>query len=265
MDKNAIQDTLSNFGTWFMGLTIPSLVTWLSSQPKTINSVFIFIISFVLVISIIQIVNEIRRAVKRKNGFIKIEESSSEGRYGKENFAWLTLSPKNETETLKIHIRVVRGIYGRELSLSDLTDIKKGGVYIVKDLVIDGYPKKIPVFSIVEDCAYLFTENKELGENGKIPFRILLDEGKNFSEQKFEIVFEVNGKINDKYVFQESYKGIVSYNCSTEPDIVEGSDTSPIYHRSCEIKWVDFRNWSKDEESKRPILRDMKNLADRGI
>ncbi len=257
MDKNATEDTKAFFfggGSTIMSLLITIILAWITNEITGVNPFIAFFLSLILVAISVQIVNEVRWTIRRKNGFVNVETFSDSGFNEHEKLAWLKLSSKNETEKIKLHIIIRRAINGREISLSNLAFIGNG-VFVAKDIVLEDYPQKISIMSVAEDYGYLLTEDK------KVSLRILLDGENNFSQELCEIFFEIKGKIDDKYIFSEFYKGVIVYRCSSEPNILVGQEETS--YRSSDIKWQSLEKWSLEEENKRPLLREIRNYADK--
>ena len=195
-------------------------------------------------------------SIKRKNGFVDVFVSPDDDNITEhEKVAYLGVSLKDAVDKIKLHVIIHRVTHGVDnIEFGDLSFFN-GSVYIVKDLNLESYMKKISVMSIIEDHAFVITED------GKRDLRIFLDNNKSFSLERCELFFEIKGIINEKYVFSEFYKGGIVYQCSTEPNIFIGQDKKPF--RSSQMKWEYFYKWSIEEENKRPILREIRNFADR--
>lgn len=240
-----------------MGTLISIILSFGVSKFLDWNPILIFLIIFISLFVITQIINEIRWYIKRNNGFLKISIGSDEFFSEDEKYSWLEFIPKNEYENVKIQVIAKRITNGRNIGLSELSFVGNG-LYLGKDIVLTDYPVKVNISSICEN--YLFFKD----DGKKHPIEICLYKGEEDSSiEKCEIFFEIKGLIDDKYRFSEFYKGTIVYECSTEPDIFTGSNEAEVSYRGSTIKWESFKKWSKDEEDKRPLLREMRNVADK--
>ncbi len=254
--KNAIKSTFSeNWGWSLISLGIASFVALLTDIFSEWNPIFIFFIAFSIFCGIIYIINFVYWANRRKNGFLNIVPQFDGGYDETEKFAWIEVALKDEFDSARLYVILKRCT---EKNASEGTDYIINKKYFGIGLVVEDTPQRVNIASAQEDYMYL------LMENTKIPFRTLIDESINYSSQLFELVFEVKGKLNGKYVFSEFYKGDLSFYCTTDPLIIVGQKEER--HRAAIVKLENVERYDYFEsEDRRKIKKEIVAVKDKMI
>jgi len=249
MDKNAFKDTGKFFYSFWrdiMVVIIPVLIGWLAKLFTHINPFVAGFLAILIVLAVIHLFNEIRWKIKRDRGIVIISPRSDEKLPNeKEKSIWINNSSKNEFDKLNFDVIIKRmtlddNIMGSDLAIEENT-------CIIKDFEVERLPRKITIASGAENIVWVYLDGEK-----KMRMDVLLPFEEVYLKDSYEIVFEINGKINSEYIFSELYKIDFSYVCTKEPNIFVGQNES---HRMCAIDLIDFRSWSEKQEKNRLTLR----------
>ena len=249
MNKNAIKNTrknLFNLGFDFMLAGIIYISSYIIKIFANIPPLVLGAIIFIIVICIMHLINEIRWRYKEKRGFVIISPKSSMSLNEEEKYLWIEASLKDEYDVLKINVVLKRLSLGKSNEYADLS-IGKENKCFTEEINVERFPKKILIANGIEDNITFLLNETNLIYKATRPFEKTLLKG------DFEIIVEIQEKINEIYVFSELYKGNINYVCTKEPNIFVGQDQEP--HRSSYIEWEKFERWSKKDEENRELLR----------
>ena len=131
---------------------------------------------------------------------------------------------------------------GDEIKGSDLL-IGREEKSIATRVEVENLPKNINIAIGYEDNIWFL-----LGEQ-KVPSKIVRSYDDDTISENHTIVLELNGKINEEYIFSEQFKVNIVYTCTKEPNIFAGQEKTP--HRTSQITNVKFEKWSKKKENER--------------
>ena len=250
MNKNAIKNTyrnLFNLGFDFM-LAITTIITSYIIQIFTdIPPLVSVSVVFIFIVFVVYIINEIKWNKNEKRGFVIVDPRSSELLNEEEKTLWIEVSLKDKYDILKINVVLKRLSLGNNDEYADLL-IGKENKCFTKEINVENFPKKVLIAKGIEDNITFL-----LGETNLTYKATRLFE-KIFLKGDFEIVIEVQEKINEKYIFSEWYRGSICYTCKKEALILVGQEQEP--HRSSYIEWKTFERWSKKDEENRDLLRN---------
>lgn len=255
MNKNAIKNTLKNLfnlGFDFMLVAIIYIANSIIKIFINVPPLILVAIIFIAVIFILHLINEISWKHKEKRGFVIINPNSSVSLNEEEKTLWIEASLKDEYDILKINIVLKRLSLGNSNEYADLS-IGKENKCFTEEINVERFPKKILIAKGIEDNITFLLGETNFTYKATRPFE------KIFLKGDFEIVIEVQEKINEKYIFSEWYRGSICYTCKKEALISVGQEQEP--HRSSYIEWKTFERWSKEDEENRELLR--KEITDR--
>ncbi len=249
MDKNAKKDVgklLSKIEADMALVILAVIAAFIANELTEFSPIVVGLSSFVLFVIIYYLLMELKWAIRRKKGFVIVKSNARLLANEDEKPIWIEVKSSDEFNKLKINVILRRLQYGVGIQGMELT-VGKDRKPFIKNKEIENIPEKIFLAKGCEDKLKILIEDESfdmIATESYDEFHI---------QEKFEIVVEINGKINEEYFFSEMYKGSFTYTCTKEPNIFIGSEENA--YRTTQIKWENFIRWSEKEEDKRNKLR----------
>lgn len=244
MDKNARKDVgkmFSEIRADIILIVLSAIAGFIAKELTSYSPILIGILSFIIFIIIYYVAMEIKWAIKRKRGFVIVKGDAPHFANEEEKSIWIEIKSFNEFNKLKINVILRRLQYGVGISGTELT-VGKDKKTFVRNKEIENIPEKIFLATAHDDKLRI------LIEDGTFDMIAVESYDEFHIQEKFEIIIEINGKINEEYIFSELYKGVMCYTFTKEPNIYIGENES---YRQTEIKWIDLFRWSEKDEKNR--------------